>query len=101
MFSYAGLVNTARALRLCHHDEGVRGALTVLPGRAGSLAVTEVPVPELAEHELLVDGLAGGVRGTEPEDLKLVLPPRRQLPLGENDGRIGLGDAEAEAFLQV
>ncbi|MGH3999427.1 MAG: theronine dehydrogenase, partial [Pseudonocardiaceae bacterium] len=44
-------------------------ALRVRPGRAGSLAVTEVPEPaaELGEDELLVDGLAVGVCGTDRE----------------------------------
>ncbi|MGH3947128.1 MAG: glucose 1-dehydrogenase [Pseudonocardiaceae bacterium] len=42
-------------------------ALTVVPGRAGSLAVTEVPEPGPGEDELLVDGLAVGVCGTDRE----------------------------------
>ena len=45
-------------------------ALSVVPGRAGSLTVTEVPEPEFpgsGEHELLVDGLAVGVCGTDRE----------------------------------
>ncbi len=36
-------------------------ALTVIPGRAGSLAVTDVPEPQPAEIDLLVDGLVVGV----------------------------------------
>ncbi|MHA6783715.1 glucose 1-dehydrogenase [Pseudonocardia saturnea] len=42
-------------------------ALTVQPGRAGSLAVTEVPEPEPAAGELVVDGLAVGVCATDRE----------------------------------
>jgi threonine dehydrogenase-like Zn-dependent dehydrogenase len=42
-------------------------ALTVVPRQAGSLAVTEVPDPVAGEGELLVDGLALGVCGTDRE----------------------------------
>lgn len=42
-------------------------ALTVAPGQANSLAVTDVDDPTPAEHELLVDGLALGVCGTDRE----------------------------------
>lgn len=42
-------------------------ALTVAPGHAGSLAVTDVDDPSPGEHELLVDGLAIGVCGTDRE----------------------------------
>ncbi|CAM4055793.1 glucose 1-dehydrogenase [Kibdelosporangium persicum] len=42
-------------------------ALTVEPGRAGSLAITEVPDPEPDAGELLVEGLALGVCGTDRE----------------------------------
>ncbi|MFC7815387.1 MULTISPECIES: glucose 1-dehydrogenase [unclassified Streptomyces] len=42
-------------------------ALTVRPGRDGSLAVEEVPDPEPAAGELLVRGLALGVCGTDRE----------------------------------
>ncbi|MGP4022435.1 glucose 1-dehydrogenase [Actinomadura sp. 3N407] len=42
-------------------------ALTVLPGEPGSLAVTDVPEPEPGENDLLVDGLAVGVCGTDRE----------------------------------
>lgn len=42
-------------------------ALTAEPGRAGSLAVTDVPEPEPAAGESVVDGLAVGVRGTDRE----------------------------------
>jgi threonine dehydrogenase-like Zn-dependent dehydrogenase len=42
-------------------------ALTVIPGREGSAAVVEVEEPRAAEGELLVDGLAMGVCGTDSE----------------------------------
>lgn len=42
-------------------------ALTVEPGRAGSLAVTEYPDPEPKTGELLVMGLSVGVCGTDRE----------------------------------
>src|SRR5919109_1481243 len=40
-------------------------ALTVIPLQAGSAAVIDVPEPEPGPGELLVDGLALGVCGTE------------------------------------
>lgn len=42
-------------------------ALTVEPGHKGSLTVTDVPDPSPREGELLVDGLAMGVCGTDKE----------------------------------
>jgi glucose 1-dehydrogenase len=42
-------------------------ALTVTPGRAGSARVTEEPEPEPGPGELLVEGLAVGVCGTDRE----------------------------------
>src|SRR5439155_24173448 len=42
-------------------------ALTVLPLRAGSLRVDEVDDPVPGEHDLLVEGLAVGVCGTDRE----------------------------------
>ena len=42
-------------------------ALSVVPGQAGSLALREVPDPTPAQGELLVDGLAMGVCGTDKE----------------------------------
>ncbi|MDN5929624.1 MAG: glucose 1-dehydrogenase [Pseudonocardia sp.] len=42
-------------------------ALTVRPGQAGSLAVTDVPDAQVGPGELLVDGLAVGVCGTDRE----------------------------------
>ncbi|MCU7730307.1 glucose 1-dehydrogenase [Actinoplanes sp. KI2] len=42
-------------------------ALTVIPLQAGSLEVTDVPEPVQGDGELLVDGLAVGVCGTDKE----------------------------------
>ncbi|MFP3713519.1 glucose 1-dehydrogenase [Puerhibacterium sp. TATVAM-FAB25] len=42
-------------------------ALTVVPEKPGSLAVTDVPEPEPGDGELLVDGIAVGVCGTDRE----------------------------------
>ncbi len=42
-------------------------ALTVIPLQAGSAAVTDMPEPEPAPGELLVDGIALGVCGTDRE----------------------------------
>jgi threonine dehydrogenase-like Zn-dependent dehydrogenase len=42
-------------------------ALTVIPGKAGSAAVTELPVPDPGHDELLVDAIAVGVCGTDRE----------------------------------
>ncbi|MEV7802031.1 glucose 1-dehydrogenase [Microbispora sp. NPDC088329] len=42
-------------------------ALTVIPLQKDSLAVTEVPDPEPGDGDLLVDGLAVGVCGTDKE----------------------------------
>ena len=42
-------------------------ALTVIPGQAGSAAVVEMPDPEPGAGELLVEGLALGVCGTDAE----------------------------------
>ena len=42
-------------------------ALTVIPLQAGSAAVTDMPDPEPGQGELLVDGIALGVCGTDRE----------------------------------
>lgn len=42
-------------------------ALTVTPLQQGSLAVTDVPAPEPGPNDLLVDGVAIGVCGTDKE----------------------------------
>ncbi|GAB2964949.1 glucose 1-dehydrogenase [Amycolatopsis acidiphila] len=61
-------------------------ALTVTPGQGGSLAVTEVPDPQPGAGELLVEGLALGVCGTDKEiargDYGWVPPGRDRLVLG-------------------
>jgi threonine dehydrogenase-like Zn-dependent dehydrogenase len=48
------------------YRQGMR-ALTVIPLQAGSAAVTDMPDPEPGESELLVDGIALGVCGTDRE----------------------------------
>jgi len=42
-------------------------ALTVIPGQSGSLAVEDMPEPDEALGDVLVDGLAVGVCGTDHE----------------------------------
>lgn len=42
-------------------------ALTVIPGQSGSLAVEDMPAPDTALGDVLVDGLAVGVCGTDHE----------------------------------
>jgi len=42
-------------------------ALTVIPGKAGSLSVEDMPAPDEALGDVLVDGLAVGVCGTDHE----------------------------------
>src|SRR3954447_22433804 len=68
-------------------------ALTIEPGKAGSVDVRDVPDPEPAEGELLVEALALGVCGTDKEIAKGQYgwaPPRRdRLILGhESLGRV-------------
>ncbi|WP_308212436.1 alcohol dehydrogenase catalytic domain-containing protein [Actinomadura madurae] len=68
-------------------------ALTVQPGERGSLAVTDVPDPEPGEGDLLVDGLAVGVCGTDREiaagDYGWAPPGRDRLVIGhESLGRV-------------
>ncbi|WP_141582281.1 glucose 1-dehydrogenase [Actinomadura sp. WMMA1423] len=68
-------------------------ALTVLPEKHGSLAVTDVPDPEPGEGDLLVDGLAVGVCGTDKEiaagDYGWAPPGRDRLVIGhESLGRV-------------
>src|SRR5436190_22630806 len=62
-------------------------ALTVVPLKQGSAAVTDVPDPEPAEGELLVDGVALGVCGT---DIEIVAGDYGWAPPGEE--RLILGD---------
>jgi threonine dehydrogenase-like Zn-dependent dehydrogenase len=42
-------------------------ALTVIPGQAGSAAVVDMPEPDPSEGDVLVDGLALGICGTDHE----------------------------------
>lgn len=68
-------------------------ALTVVPRRHGSLAVTDVDEPVADAGELLVDGLAVGVCGTDREiaagDYGWAPPGRERLVLGhESLGRV-------------
>ena len=68
-------------------------ALTVVPHRPGSLAVTDVPEPHAAPGDLLVDGLAVGVCGTDKEiaagNYGWAPPGRDRLVLGhESLGRV-------------
>lgn len=68
-------------------------ALTVLPGQAGSLQVTEVAEPEIGADDLLVDGLAIGICGTDHEiangDYGWSPPDHERLVIGhESLGRV-------------
>ncbi|HYZ38386.1 MAG TPA: glucose 1-dehydrogenase [Pseudonocardiaceae bacterium] len=68
-------------------------ALTVVPGRPGTPQVVEVPEPIPGEHDLLVDGLAVGVCGTDREiaagEYGWAPPGRDRLVLGhESLGRV-------------
>ncbi|HEU0087002.1 MAG TPA: glucose 1-dehydrogenase, partial [Pseudonocardiaceae bacterium] len=68
-------------------------ALTVIPQQKNSLAVTDVPDPEPGEGDLLVDGLAVGVCGTDKEivagDYGWAPPGHQRLVIGhESLGRV-------------
>lgn len=68
-------------------------ALTVIPLQAGSAAVTDMPEPEPGPGQLLVDGLALGVCGTDREimdgDYGWAPPGAERLVLGhESLGRV-------------
>ncbi|WP_327048783.1 glucose 1-dehydrogenase [Microbispora sp. NBC_01189] len=68
-------------------------ALTVVPLRKDSLAVADVPDPEPGDGDLLVDGLAVGVCGTDKEiaagDYGSAPPGRERLVIGhESLGRV-------------
>ncbi|HVT68544.1 MAG TPA: glucose 1-dehydrogenase [Trebonia sp.] len=68
-------------------------ALTVLPGTSGSLQVGQVPDPVPGEGDLLVQGVAVGVCGTDREiasgDYGQAPPGRERLVLGhESLGRV-------------
>jgi threonine dehydrogenase-like Zn-dependent dehydrogenase len=68
-------------------------ALTVVPGRAGSAELSDVPEPSATPDQLLVRGLAVGVCGTDREiaagDYGWAPPGRERLVLGhESLGRV-------------
>ncbi|MFF5226049.1 glucose 1-dehydrogenase [Dactylosporangium sp. NPDC000521] len=68
-------------------------ALTVIPRQRQSLAVTDAPDPEPGDDELLVDGLAVGVCGTDKEIAQGAYgwapPDRQRLVIGhESLGRV-------------
>lgn len=68
-------------------------ALTVVPAQPGSVDLTEVPDPEPGSGELLADGLAVGICGTDREiaggEYGWAPPGRSRLVLGhESLGRV-------------
>lgn len=68
-------------------------ALTLVPGHTGSLAVTDADEPDRGADELLVDGVAVGVCGTDKEiaagEYGAAPPGRERLVLGhESLGRV-------------
>jgi threonine dehydrogenase-like Zn-dependent dehydrogenase len=75
-------------------------ALTVIPLRAGTAAVVEMPEPEPGPGELLVDGIALGVCGTDREimdgDYGWAPPGSERLVLGhESLGRVREAPADS------
>ncbi|MEV0251219.1 glucose 1-dehydrogenase [Nocardia sp. NPDC050712] len=68
-------------------------ALTIIPEQAGSLAVTEVPDPVAGPGDLLVQGIAVGICGTDREiaagDYGWAEPGKERLVIGhESLGRV-------------
>src|ERR671924_1015829 len=68
-------------------------ALTVIPLKAGSAAVVDMPEPEPGPGELLVDGIALGICGTDREimdgEYGWAPPGEERLVLGhESLGRV-------------
>ncbi|MER6811013.1 glucose 1-dehydrogenase [Spirillospora sp. NPDC000708] len=86
-------------------------ALTVVPGQKDSLSVLDVPDPEPGDGELLVDGLAVGVCGTDREiasgEYGWAPPGRDRLVIGhESLGRVrrapsGSGFGEGDLVVGV
>jgi threonine dehydrogenase-like Zn-dependent dehydrogenase len=86
-------------------------ALTIVPLTAGSLAVTDVPDPTPGPGELLVDGIAVGVCGTDKEmahgEYGWAPPGRDRLVMGhESFGRVrtapdGSGFTEGDLVVGV
>lgn len=76
-------------------------ALTIVPGKAGSAEVGELPDPRPADGELLVQGLAVGICGTDREivagEYGWAPPGRDRLVLGhESLGRVLEAPAESD-----
>ncbi len=74
--------------------------MTIVPNRANTLAVTDVPDPDPAPDTLLVDGLAIGVCGTDKEiaagDYGWAPDGRERLVLGhESLGRVRTAPADS------
>lgn len=86
-------------------------ALTVIPHHQDSLDVIDVPAPEAGEHDLLVDGLAVGICGTDKEiaavDYGWAPPGRDRLVIGhESLGRVrtaphGSGFAQGDLVVGI
>lgn len=79
-------------LRQCAASRSMR-AVTVIPGRAGTLRLDEAPEPPAAEGEVLVATLAIGICGTDGEiargDYGWAPPGRERLIVGhESLGRV-------------
>ena len=76
-------------------------ALTVVPLKGGSAGVVDVDEPAPGPGDLLVDGLALGVCGTDREiaagEYGWAPPGRERLILGHEDNGVELDDALAEA----
>ena len=75
-------------------------ALTVIPNRAHSAAVVEMPEPVAGSNDLLVDGLAVGVCGTDKEivagDYGWAPPAHERLLIGhESLGRVRQAAADS------
>ena len=76
-------------------------ALTVIPGRADSLEVIDVPEPEPGPDDLLVDGIAIGICGTDHEiaagDYGWAPPDQERLVIGhESLGRVREAPASSD-----
>src|SRR3954447_8003168 len=75
-------------------------ALTTIPLTASSLEVSDVPDPSPAEGDLLVDGIAVGVCGTDKEiargEYGWAPPGSKRLVLGhESFGRVRTAPADS------
>lgn len=75
-------------------------ALTVVPGTKDSLSIEDVPDPDVGPDELLVDGIAVGVCGTDREiaagDYGWAPPGQERLVIGhESLGRVRTAPADS------